>query len=99
MTPHPSDARHNTVHAVENLLLEAAEDIQIQQEEIRNRFPRMTALPPSLNVDPNSIRSFTQSDVYKKAVADYLNCRTYEHLLITVLRLLREFLPTLIGSI
>jgi len=99
MTANPSDARRKTAQAMQDLLLQVADDVRTQQQEIRRKLPRMSSLPAPLQVDPDAIRRLTQSQVYKKAVEEFVQGKAHKHILITVLRLLREFLPDLIGHL
>jgi hypothetical protein len=99
MTDPRPDTRRELADAVENLILKFADDIRAQQKELHRMFPRMSALPPSLNVDPDLISDFTESHTYKQAVEDYLRARTQENLVVTVLRLLRALIPTVLGGI
>jgi len=94
----PDDAkesRRKTTQALENLLLQTARDIRLQQQELKLKFPRMVSLPPPLQVNPDIIEEFTRSSVYREALDDYIQGRTRENVVVAVLRLLRPLAPML----
>jgi hypothetical protein len=67
--------------------------------EIERKFPAMSSLPKPLEMAPDVINDFLQSDAYKQAVEDYIEGRTNQTLLITALQMLRDLLPSLFGGI
>jgi len=95
--PRP-DTRRELADAVDNVILKVADDVRAQQQELRRKFPRMSALPPPLNVDPDLISDFSDSRAFKQAVEDYIRGRTEENLVVTVLRLLRDIAPAVFGG-
>ena len=99
MTNSQTDTRRQVADALTALLLKVADDYQIEQTELRGKFPTMLGLPPALDVDPDIIRDFTESGTYKQAIDDYIRGRTEENLVITVLRLLRALLPVAFGAL
>jgi len=94
-----ADTRRELADALENVILKAAADVRAQQQELRRKFPKMSALPPPLDVDPELISDFTESRAYEQAVQDYIRGRTAENLVVTVLRLLRDLAPPVFGGI
>lgn len=99
MTNSQTDTRREVADALTALLLKVADDYQIEQTELRKKFPTMLGLPPALDVDPDMIRDFTESGTYKQALQDYVTHRTEENLVVTVLRLLRALLPMAFGAL
>ncbi|NQT21696.1 MAG: hypothetical protein HQ592_18465 [Planctomycetes bacterium] len=99
MTDSTPDTRRKLADALDDFLYKHGDDVLAQQQERYWKFPRLSSLPQPLNVDPNLIADFTKSDAYKKAVDDYLNARTEENIVVTVLRLLRALIPSVLGSI
>ena len=99
MADSPTDSRRQVAHALNALLLKLADQYQVDQTELRRKFPAMLSLPPALDVDPDMIRDFTQSRTYKQAIDDYIRGRTEENIVITVLRLLQALLPAVFGAI
>ena len=94
-----ADTRKQVAEAVDNLLLRVTDDIRARQDELRRKYPRMTALPPPVQIDPNLIRDFTQTQAYREAVDDYLHGRTAENLVVTVFRLLRALAPAVFDGL
>ncbi len=99
MTDSRNDSRREVADALTALLLKLADQYQLEQTELRGKFPTMLGLPAALDVDPDIIRDFTESGTYKQAIDDYIRGRTEENLVVTVLRLLRALLPAALGGL
>lgn len=93
------EARYEAAETLTDLLKKAAKAIEAERTELQENFPAMASLPDPINVDPNVITDFTQSEAYKKALEDYVVGRCEQNIIVTVVQLLRGLIPTVFGGI
>ncbi len=72
---------------------QTAKIMEAEQKELRRRFPAMANQPNPVNVEPQAIRDFTQSDEYRQAIEAYLAGRLEVNLLVRILALLSQVAP------
>lgn len=93
------ETRRDVAEALTTLLHKTADATQAEQAELARKFPAMTSQPPPVDVNPEAIRDFTQSEAYRQAVEAYVQGRTEQHIIVTALRLLRSLIPGLLGGV
>jgi len=93
------ETRRDVAEALTTLLNRAADAVQAEQTEVARKFPAMTSQPRPVDVNPEAIRDFTQSEAYRQAVEAYVRGRAEQHIIVTALRLLQGLLPRLLRGI
>ena len=96
MTEKTSDLeqdRRQLADTVTAAVKKMAEVIEKEQAELRRRFPAMAHQSAPVMLDPTTIRDFTQSEAYKRAIESYVAGRLEVNLLVKVLDLLRTVAP------
>ena len=89
----PEAKRRNVAELLTAAIEQTADVLEAEQLELHDKFPAMAHQPAPPELDPKTIRDFTQSDTYRDAVDAYIAGRLEVNLMVRVLDLLQEVMP------